>query len=340
MTIDNILADIKKRAFKPVYFLHGEESYYIDFIADLLEKVVLTEAEKGFNQTILYGKEVDMLSIISTAKRYPMMSDFQLVIVKEAQNIKFGKGDTKDADPFASYLENPLRSTVLVFCHKYGSLDKRLKIAKAIEKIGVLFESKKLYENQVSEWAMNFVGTKGFKLDTKAGAMVAEYLGNDLSKVANELEKVMINMGDRKTITMDDIQKNVGISKEYTSFEFNTAIAKRDVLKANKIVDYFAANKKENPLVVTIGQLNTYFSKIFTYYYLADKSKSNIASALKINPYFVQEYEQAAKNYNFDKTCQVISLLREYDLKSKGVDSTGNTDEGELLKELVWKILH
>jgi DNA polymerase-3 subunit delta len=340
MTIENILADIKKRAFKPVYFLHGEESYYIDFIADLLEKVVLTEAEKGFNQTILYGKEVDMLTIISTAKRYPMMSDFQLVIVKEAQNIKFGKGDTKDADPFASYLENPLKSTVLVFCHKYGSLDKRLKIAKAIEKNGVLFESKKLYDNQVSEWAMNFVGTKGFKLDTKAGAMVAEYLGNDLSKVANELEKVMINMGDRKTITMDDIQKNVGISKEYNTFEFNTAIAKRDVLKANKIVDYFAANKKENPLVVTIGQLNTYFSKIFTYYYLADKSKTNIASALKINPYFVQEYEQAAKNYNLDKTCQVISLLREYDLKSKGVDSTGNTDEGELLKELVWKILH
>ncbi len=340
MTIETILSDIKKRAFKPIYFLHGEESYYIDFIADLLENVVLSEAEKGFNQTILYGKEVDMLTIISTAKRYPMMSDFQLVIVKEAQNIKFGKGDSKDADPFANYVENPLKSTVLVFCHKYGSLDKRLKIAKAIEKNGVLFESKKLYDNQVSEWAMNFVGSKGFKLDTKAGAMVAEYLGNDLSKVANELGKVMINMGDRKTITMDDIHNNVGISKEYNTFEFNTAIAKRDVLKANRIVDYFAANKKENPLVLTIGQLNTYFSKIFTYYYLADKSKSNVASALKINPYFVQEYEQAAKNYNFDKTCQVISLLREYDLKSKGVDSTGNTDEGELLKELVWKILH
>ncbi len=340
MTIETIISDIKKRAFKPIYFLHGEESYYIDLIADMLEKEVLSEAEKGFNQTILYGKEADMLSIISTAKRYPMMSDYQLVIIKEAQNIKFGKGDGKDADPFASYVENPLKSTVLVFCHKYGSLDKRLKIAKSIEKNGVLFESKKLYDNQVSEWAIQFVGTKGFKLDTKAGAMVAEYLGNDLSKVANELEKVMINMGDRKTITMDDIHKNVGISKEYNSFEFHTAIAKRDVLKANKIVDYFAANKKDNPLVLTIGQLNTYFSKIFTYYYLADKSKSNVASALKINPYFVQEYELAAKNYNFDKTCQVISLLREYDLKSKGVDSTGNTDEGELLKELVWKILH
>jgi DNA polymerase III subunit delta len=340
MTIETIVSDIKKRAFKPIYFLHGEESYYIDFIADLLEKEVLSEAEKGFNQTILYGKETDMLTIISTAKRYPMMSDFQLVIVKEAQNIKFGKSEGKDADPFANYVENPLKSTVLVFCYKYGSLDKRLKIAKSIEKNGVLFESKKLYDNQISEWAMKFVESKGYKLDTKAGAMVAEYLGNDLSKVANELEKVVINMDDRKTITMDDIQKNVGISKEYNTFELNTAIAKRDVLKANKIVDYFAANKKENPLVLTIGQLNTYFSKLFTYFYLADKSKGNVASALKINPYFVQEYEQAAKNYNFDKTCQVISLLREYDLKSKGVDSTGNTEEGELLKELVWKILH
>lgn len=340
MTVDNIISDIKKRSFKPIYFLHGDESYYIDFIADLLEREVLTEAEKGFNQTILYGKETDMLTIVSTAKRYPMMSDFQLVIVKEAQNIKFGKGEGKDADPFAAYVENPLRSTVLVFCHKYGSLDKRLKIAKAIEKNGVLFESKKLYDNQVSEWAIHFVESKGFKLDTKAGAMVAEYLGNDLSKVSNELEKVIINMGDRKTITMDDIHKNVGVSKEYNTFELNTAIGKKDVLKANRIVDYFASNKKENPIVLTIGQLNTYFSKLFTYYYLSDKSKGNVASQLKINPYFVQEYEQAARNYSFDKTCHVISLLREYDLKSKGVDSTGNTEEGELLKELVWKILH
>lgn len=340
MSVETILSDIKKRAFKPIYFLHGEESYYIDHISDLLEKTVLTEAEKGFNQTILYGKEVDMLTIISTAKRYPMMSEYQVVIVKEAQNIKFGKAESKEADPFSNYVENPLKSTILVFCYKYGTLDKRLKIAKAIEKNGVLFESKKLYDNQVSEWAIQFVKEKGFQLDTKAGAMVAEYLGNDLSKVANELEKVMINMAERKTITMDDIHKNVGISKEYNAFEFNTAIGKRDILKANRIADYFAANKKDNPLVLIIGQLNTYFSKIFTYYYLADKSKGNVASQLKINPFFVSEYEQAAKNYSFDKTCQVISLLREYDVKSKGVDSTGNTDEGELLKELLWKIIH
>ena len=339
MTVEQILADIKQRKFKPIYFLHGEESYYIDLISDTLEKEVLSEAEKGFNQTILYGKEADMLSIISTAKRYPMMSDYQLVIIKEAQNIKFGKSETKE-DPFAAYLENPLKSTVLVFCHKYGSIDKRLKIAKSIEKHGVLFESAKLYDNKISEWATKYIESKGYKIEAKAAAMIAEYLGNDLSKVANEIDKVLINTADRKNIVLDDIEKNVGISKEFNTFEFNSAIAKRDVLKANRIVDYFAANKKENPIVVIIGNLNSYFSKLFTYHYLSDKSKTNVAKELKINPYFVGEYELAARNFNFDKTCQVINLLREYDLKSKGVDSTGNTEEGELLKELVWKILH
>jgi len=337
--IEQILADIKQRKFKPVYFLHGEESYYIDLVSDLLEKEVLTEGEKGFNQTVLYGKEADILTIISTAKRYPMMSEYQVVIVKEAQNLKFGKSETKE-DPLAIYLENPLKSTILVFCYKYGTLDKRLKIAKSIEKHGVLYESKKLYDNQISEWASKFVESKGFKIEGKAAAMIAEFLGNDLGKVANEIEKVLINMGDRKTISMDDIEKNIGVSKEFNSFELNSAIVKRDVLKANRIIDYFAANKKENPIVLIIGNMNSFFSKLFTYHFLQDKSKGNVAKELKVNPFFVAEYESAARNFNFDKTCQVISLLREYDLKSKGVDNTGNTEEGELLKELVWKILH
>lgn len=339
MTVEQIISDIKQRKFKPIYFLHGEESYYIDLISDMLEKEVLTEAERGFNQTILYGKEADMLTIIGTAKRYPMMADYQVVIIKEAQNIKFGKSEGKE-DPLATYLDNPLKSTVLVFCHKYGSLDKRLKIAKSIEKHGVLFESKKLYDNQISEWASKFIESKGFKIEGKAAAMIAEFLGNDLGKVANEIEKVLINMGDRKTINMDDIEKNIGVSKEFNSFELNSAIVKRDVLKANRIIDYFAANKKENPIVLILGNMNSFFSKLFTYHYLQDKSKGNVAKELKVNPFFVSEYELAARNFNFDKTCQVISLLREYDLKSKGVDSTGNTEEGELLKELVWKILH
>lgn len=299
----------------------------------------MTEGERGFNQTVLYGKEADILTIISTAKRYPMMSEYQVVIVKEAQNLKFGKSDTKE-DPLATYLENPLKSTILVFCYKYGTLDKRLKIAKSIEKHGVLFESKKLYDNQISEWASKFVESKGFKIEGKAAAMIAEFLGNDLGKVANEIEKVLINMGDRKTISMDDIEKNIGVSKEFNSFELNSAIVKRDVLKANRIIDYFAANKKENPIVLIIGNMNSFFSKLFTYHFLQDKSKGNVAKELKVNPFFVTEYETAARNFNFDKTCQVISLLREYDLKSKGVDNTGNTEEGELLKELVWKILH
>lgn len=340
MSLELILSDIKQRKFAPIYFLHGDESYYIDFIADTLEKQVLSEAEKGFNQTILYGKETDLLTIVSTAKRYPMMSDFQLVIIKEAQNLKFGKGEVKDPDPLSQYLENPLRSTVLVFCHKYGSLDKRLKISKLIEKQGILFESKKLYDNQISDWATKYVASKGYKIDGKAAALLSEYLGTDLSKVSNELDKVLINLADRKLISVEDIQNNIGLSKDFNAFELNSALAKKDVLKANRIIDYFAANKKEFPLVAIIGPLNLFFSKLFTFYYLADKSKGNVASQLKVSPFFVSEYETAARNYNFDKTCQVISLLREYDLKSKGVDSTGNTEDGELMKELVWKILH
>lgn len=340
MTIENILSDIKKRKFAPIYFLHGEESFYIDLIADTLEKEVLTDAERGFNQTILYGKDTDLMTIVSSSKRYPMMSEFQLILVKEAQNLKFGKGEGKEQDIFSNYLENPLSSTILVFCHKYGSLDKRLKIAKSIEKKGVLFESKKLYDNQIADWAVKYVAGKGYKIEAKAAALLSEYLGTDLSKIANELDKVMINLAERKNISVEDVQNNIGLSKEFNAFELNSALAKRDVLKANRIIDYFAANKKEFPLVAIIGPMNGFFSKLFTYFYLSDKSKSNVASQLKVNPFFVTEYEIAARNYNFDKTCQVISLLREYDLKSKGVDSTGNTEDGELMKELVWKILH
>jgi DNA polymerase-3 subunit delta len=340
MTIAQILADIKQRKFQPVYFLHGDESYYIDLIADELEKTVLTEAEKGFNQTILYGKETDIITLLSAAKRFPMMSEFQLVIVKEAQNIKFGKEDKKDQDPFAAYLENPLRSTVLVFCHKHGSLDKRLKVAKLIDKHGVLFESKKLYDNQIAEWVQQYVHGLNLKIEPKAAALIPEFLGNDLSKVANELSKLAINTPPGKAITADDIERNIGISKDFNSFELTAALGKRDVLKANKIIDYFAANKKDHPLVMVLGVLNGYFSKLLMYHFLQDKSRANVASVLKVNPYFVQDYEIAGRNFSFEKTCSIISLLRSYDLKSKGVDSTGNTEDGELMKELVWQILH
>lgn len=338
MNVEQILNDIHNRKFKPIYFLHGEESYYIDLISDTLEKTVLNEAEKGFNQTILYGKDTDIMTILSTAKRFPMMSEYQLVIIKEAQHIKFGKSEAKEVELLNAYLENPLKSTVLVFCHKYGNLDKRLKLTKTIEKAGVLFDSKKIYDSKVAEWVIQYLKGKGYAIDAKAAFLVSEFLGNDLSKVVNELEKLCINVDKMKIISPDDIEKNIGISKEYNTFEFQSAIAKRDVLKANKIVDYFGANKKDHPIQMTLATLNSYFTKVINYHFLLDKS--NAASALKVAPFQLQELQIAAKNYSIDKTCQVISLLREYDLKSKGVDSTNNTDESELLKELVWKVLH
>lgn len=340
MTAEQIVQDLKNKKYKPIYFLHGEESYYIDLISDYIENQVLSEAEKGFNQTVLYGKDTDIMTVLNAAKRFPMMSEYQVVIVKEAQNLKFSKEEKKDADPFAAYLENPLKSTILVFCYKYGTLDKRLKIAKLIEKNGLLFESKKLYDNQVAEWVNKYLASRSLTINPKAAALIGEYLGTHLSKVANELDKLMINLKAGTEVTVDDVERNIGISKEFNSFELTSALGKKDVFKANQIIDYFASNKKDNPIVVVLGTLNNFFTKIYTYHFLSDRSRTSVASKLKVNPYFVGDYETAAKNYNLEKTFNIISLLRKYDLRSKGVGNTGNTEEGELLKELIFHILH
>lgn len=340
MNAEDILTDLKNRKFKPVYFLHGDESYYIDLISDYVENHLLAEAERGFNQTVLYGKDTDIMTVLNSAKRFPMMSEHQVVLVKEAQNLKFSKEEKKEQDPFSAYLENPLKSTILVFCYKYGSLDKRLKMSKLIDKHGVLFESKKLYDNQVADWVQKYILKLNLKIEAKAAAMISEYLGNDLSKISNELDKLAINLSPGSSINPEHIEKNIGISKEFNSFELTTALAKKDVMKANRIIDYFAANKKDNPIVLVLGTLNGFFTKIFSYHFLPDKSRNAVASALKVNPYFVQEYEIAARNYDLQKTSYIISLLRKYDLRSKGVDSSGNTEEGELLKELIWLIIH
>jgi DNA polymerase-3 subunit delta len=340
MTAEEILRDLRARKFRPVYFLQGDEPYYIDKISHYIEHEVLNDAEKGFNQTVLYGKDTDMMTVLNAAKRFPMMSEYQVVLVKEAQNLKFSKGGDDKQDPFMAYLENPLKSTILVFAHKYGSLDKRLKVAKAIDKHGVLFDSKKLYDNQVAAWVTEYAKSKKGLINPRAAALVAEYLGNDLSKVANELDKLMLNVKEHTEIGVKEVEDNIGISKDFNSFELINALGKRDVYKANLIIDYFAANKKDNPLVVILGTLNGFFAKLFSYHFLQDRSKGNVASVLKVNPYFVSDYEIAAKNFSAEKTMQVISLLRTYDLRSKGVDNTGNTEEGELMKELVFRILH
>lgn len=343
MNINDLIKDLKNRKFKPVYLLHGEESYYIDQVSDFIEENVLSEGERGFNQTIFYGKDSDPINILNAAKRYPMMSDYQVILVKEAQDLKWGKdgeGDKKFVDPMLSYFENPLPSTILVFCYRNGKFDKRKKTYKAIEKKGLVFESASINESKVSGWIEGFVRQKGYSIQAQASALMAEYLGNDLSKVANELEKLMLNVKVGMEISSRDIQNNIGISKEYNVFELQNAIARKDAFKVNQIINYFADNPKNNPIQLMLGALNSYFTKVLKYHYTTDRSQSGLASALGIPPFFVKDYEQAARNYGKEKVFRVISYLRECDLKAKGVDASGNTEHGDLMKELLFKIIH
>ncbi|MDB5031528.1 DNA polymerase III subunit delta [Mucilaginibacter sp.] len=340
MTADDILKDLRNRKFKPLYLLHGEEPYFIDQVSHYAEHQLLPEAEKGFNQTVLYGKDTDIMTVLNAAKRYPMMAEYQVVLIKEAQDMKWGRDDDdkKSINPLLNYLENPLPSTILVFCYKYGKFDKRKKTYKAIEKNGVIFESTPLYDNKIPAWIETFVAGKGCQVNPQASAMLAEYLGNDLSKIANEMEKLMLNVPAGQVITMQHVQDNIGISKEYNVFELQSALSRKDPFKVNQIINYFQANPKANPIVLVLGNLNNFFSKVLLYHYAKDSSPQNLARELGVSPYFIKDYELAARNYNYAKSMQIISLLREYDLKSKGVDS--NAGSGELMKELMFKILH
>jgi DNA polymerase-3 subunit delta len=340
-TYEQIIKDLKNKVYYPVYFLQGDEPYYIDKIADYIEANVLESSEKEFNQSVLYGKDLDVLTLISYAKRYPMMSNYQVVLVKEAQDLKnlVSKEDKDQKNPLLEYIQHPLTSTILVFCYKYKSLDKRTKLAKAVEKNSVLFESKKLYDNKIPDWINQYVLSKGHRINPKASILLSEYLGVDLTKITNEIDKLLLNLKPGDEISIQSIEDNIGISKDYNIFELHAALGKKNILKANRIVNYFAANPKNNPMVLTIPQLYSYFMKVMTYHSLNDRSRNNVASALGVNPYFVSEYESAAKSYTQGQTVQIISYLREYDLKSKGVNN-GSSDEGSLLKELVYKILH
>jgi DNA polymerase-3 subunit delta len=281
-----------------------------------------------------------MMTVLNAAKRYPMMSEYQLILVKEAQDLKWGKedDDKKGIDPILSYFENPLSSTILIFCYKYGKFDKRKKTYKAIEKKGLIFESTSLYDNKIPGWIEDYASGKGYKIEQQASAMMAEYLGNDLSKVANELDKLILNVSAGQVITLKHVQDNIGISREYNVFELQSALSRKDPFKVNQIINYFEANPKANPLVLILGNLNTFFSRVLQYHYVKDKSPQNLARELGVSPYFVKDFELAGRSYNYGKTMQIISLLREYDLKSKCVESSSTP--GELMKELMFKIIH
>ena len=333
VTYEEILSDLKNRIFKPVYFLAGEEPYYIDLITDYIQEKVLPEDEKSFNQIILYGEDTNIASIIDTARRFPMMASHQVLIIKEAQSLK-------KIDDLIIYLEKPLLSTILVFCYKYKTIDKRTKLFKTLESHGVYFESPRVRDYLIPAWIERYLMLKGIKTDPSASAMLTEYLGTDLHKIVNELDKLIITLPQGKpSITTALIEKNIGISKDYNNFELQKAIGEKNILKANMIVHYFANNPKDNPITLSIASLFGFFSKLLTYHYLTDKSKNNAAAVLKVNPFFVREYENSATKYNVSKTVQIISLLRTYDMKSKGFGDPG-TEPGDLLKELVYKILH
>ena len=311
----------------------GEEPYFIDQISDYIEDNALDESQKGFNQTILYGKDTDADTIISASRRFPMMGTHQVVILKEAQNLR------NLEDDLLSYIESPLNSTILVICYKYKSLDKRKKFAKVAAKNGVLFESKKIYENKVMPWVQEYIAAHNYTIAPKAAALLSDFLGTDLSKIANELDKLMILVKNAEPISPAIIEKNIGISKDYNVFELQNAIGKKDVLKANRIVQYFGSNANNNPATKTISMLFVYFQKILKLHFLKDKSKRNVAIKLGVHEFFVGDYFQAAKNYPIPKVVQIIGILREYDRKSKGFGNVTATS-GEIQKELIYKILH
>lgn len=331
MTFENLFEELKSGRYRQVYFLIGEEPYFIDAITDYISAHALNENDKAFNQLVLYGKDTDQDNIISLARKYPMMAEKQLIIIKEAQHLK-------SLDHLESYLNAPLVSTILVFAYKYKKFDKRTRLAKLLSDKYVLFESEKIREDRMPAWLIKHADGTGLKIDQKAASLLVEFLGNDIGKILSELEKLRIVLPQgTKSITAEAIEKNIGISKDFNNFELNKAIVSRDVVKANRIIRYFSSNPRNNPAIVTLSALFFYFTKVLTYHALPDKSRENAARSLGINPYFISEYQLAARNYPQEKTKSIISLLREYDFKIKGGSPASETD---LLKELIYKIMH
>ncbi len=318
----------------------GDEPYFIDLVSGYIEKELLAPEEKDFNQTVFYGRDVKLDEVVSQAKRYPMMAERQVVIVKEAQSLSREiLADLKGKkNELLVYSENPQPTTVLVFCYKYKKLDKRKKVYKNIAQSGVVFESKKLYENQVGDWIRRLMSHKGYQIEPKAAHMLTEFLGTDLGKINNELEKLSIIMPKGSIITPAAVEENIGISKDFNNFELRRAIGAKNVLKSHRIINYFSQNPKDNPMVVTIALLFGFFQNLMIYHGLPNKDKNSVAKAMSVSPYFVSEYVGAAQNYPMRKVSQVIQLLRDADLKSKGVGAY-NLSQGDLLKELLVKIM-
>jgi DNA polymerase-3 subunit delta len=336
-TPDIVLKEIRSKKYRPIYFLHGDEPYHIDSIADELEKRVVSEAEKGFNQFVLYGKDTDVAGVLSYARRFPFMSERQLILVKDAN--KLGGIEQKEQQArLEDYALNPLHSTVLVFCF-HANADERKTFIKAINTNGVVVQSKKMYDNKLPEWVSGFCQHEGVKISPKAVQMLVDNIGNDLKRLSNEIRKIMVNLRVDEGIDAAAVERFVGISKEYNVFEFQKALMTRDVLKANQIAAFFSANSKDNPLAPILIILFGFYSKVLLAHASKDKTEKGLAAELGINPYFAKDYLLAIRNYPLPKVANIIHYLRECDARMKGLDGV-NIPEGELLKELVFKIVH
>ena len=332
MTYEQILADIKKRVFYPIYFLMGEEPFFIDTISNELENTILEESERSFNQIVLYGGDVTAKDIMTQARAFPMMGEYLVVVVKEAHNVK-------DIESLADYLDKMPSTTILIINYKYKKLDKRRALAKYIDKKGVLFESKKLYDNNIPDWITKYLASKKYNNTPKATQMIADFLGNDLNKVKNELDKLMVALPPSKRIDDADVEYNIGISKDFNVFELQKAIGNKDFVKANQIINYFGDNPNDNPIFMTIVVLYGYYTKLLKLHFSKDKNRNTLATMLGVNPFFVNDYLDAARHYSWADCMRCIEVLRDFDMKAKGYNCSSDITQKELYKEMLYKLM-
>jgi len=331
MSVDAILSDWKKGAFKPVYWLEGEEDYYIDKAMQYAEHHILNESEASFNLTIFYGRDAAWPDVMNACRRYPMFAEKQVVLLKEAQHMR-------DIEKLEPYIENPLSSTIFVVSYKEKKVDGRSKFAKTLKAKSVFISTKKIYDNQLPEWIQQLVQSKELSISPKGLALFADHIGNDLTRIENEIDKISVNLGKRKTITEEDIEEFVGVSKEFNVFELQSALATKDLSKAIRIIQYFEANPKAAPIQLVLPSLYGFFSKVFMVYGAGSTDEKSVAAAIGVTPFFVKQYMQAARAYDYAGVEKVLLLLHQYNLKSIGVNSV-NTEDGSLLKEMVYKMI-
>lgn len=331
MSVEKIIGDWKKGVFKPLYWFEGEEDYFIDKAIAFAETSILKETEASFNLTIFYGKDAGWADVVNTCRRYPMFAERQVVILKEAQQMR-------DIEKLEPYVENPLESTILIVAYKDKKLDARKKFTKLVKETGTLVTTRKLYERELPDWTQNMIKSKGLNISAKALLLIVDHIGNDLTRIENEIDKLVLNLGERKSITEADIEEYIGVSKDFNVFELQSALAAKDLSKSIRIIHYFEANPKAGPVQVILPSLYNFFSKLFMVLGAGTQDEKTVAAMIGINPYFMKEYMQASKLYSYPQVEKALLLLHDFNLKSVGVGSTGTSD-GSLMKELVVKIL-